>query len=67
MSPAFDGSIHEIFSALSYGATLVLANSTDPFSHLALVDSAILTPSTAKLLDPEDYPNLRNVRCLSFT
>jgi gliotoxin/aspirochlorine biosynthesis peptide synthetase len=67
MSPAFDGSIHEIFSALSYGATLVLANSTDPFSHLALVDSAILTPSTAKLLDPEDYPKLRNVRCLSFT
>lgn len=55
----FDGSIHEIFSALSYGATLVLANSPDPFSHLSLVDSAILTPSSAELLEPENFPNLR--------
>jgi gliotoxin/aspirochlorine biosynthesis peptide synthetase len=61
MSPAFDGSIHEIFSALSYGATLVLSDSPDPFSHLRLVDSAILTPSIAKMLVPDDFPKLSTV------
>jgi gliotoxin/aspirochlorine biosynthesis peptide synthetase len=61
MSPAFDGSIHEIFSALSYGATLVLSDSMDPFSHLRLVDSAVLTPSIAKMLVPDDYPKLSTV------
>lgn len=61
MSPAFDGSIHEIFSALSYGATLVLSDSMDPFSHLRLVDTAILTPSIAKMLVPDDFPKLSTV------
>ncbi|ESZ95931.1 BcNRPS1, nonribosomal peptide synthetase [Sclerotinia borealis F-4128] len=61
MSPAFDGSIHEIFSALSYGATIVLADGIHPFSHLEKATAAILTPSIANILDPEDYPMLRNV------
>lgn len=61
MAPAFDGSIHEIFSALSYGATLVLPESTDPMAHLRLVDSAILTPSLAQKLTPSDFPKLRTV------
>ncbi|KAK2741485.1 NRPS [Myotisia sp. PD_48] len=61
MSPAFDGSIHEIFSALSYGATLVLGHPSDPLGHLHLVDSAILTPSIARTLKPEDYPRLSNL------
>ena len=61
MSPAFDGSIHEIFSALSYGAALVLQVDGDPFGHLGLVDSAILTPSMARVLNPQDYQRLRNV------
>ena len=61
MSPAFDGSIHEIFSALCYGATLVLPTSKDPFEHLKRATSAILTPSIAKILEPEDYPQLENV------
>ncbi|KAF4626875.1 hypothetical protein G7Y89_g11282 [Cudoniella acicularis] len=61
MSPAFDGSIHEIFSALSYGATLVLQASPNSFDHLKSVDSAILTPSIAKVLDPLDYPQLRHL------
>lgn len=61
MAPAFDGSIHEIFSALSYGATLVLSNSMDPVSHLRSVDSAILTPSLAQKLAPEDFPQLKTV------
>jgi gliotoxin/aspirochlorine biosynthesis peptide synthetase len=61
MSPAFDGSIHEIFSALSYGATLVLQSSDDPFEHVQLVDSAILTPSIARVLKPEDFPKLSTV------
>lgn len=61
MSPAFDGSIHEIFSALSYGATLVLNDPANPFDVLHYVDSAILTPSVANVLDPSDYPDLKAV------
>lgn len=54
MSPCFDGSIHEIFSCLSYGATLVLPNEEkDPFEHLGHVDAAILTPTVASALQPE--------------
>lgn len=59
MSPGFDGSIHEIFSALSYGATLVLKDPSKPFAHLRAADAAILTPSVAKSLSPEDLPNLK--------
>ena len=61
MSPAFDGSIHEIFSALSYGATLVLPLQDDPFGHLISANSALLTPSIARAIDPEDYTRLSNV------
>ncbi|KAJ5190091.1 hypothetical protein N7491_007866 [Penicillium cf. griseofulvum] len=61
MSPAFDGSIHEIFSSLSYGATLILPHSSDPFAHLNDVDSCILTPSVAKVLDPDRFSNLQAV------
>ena len=61
MSVSFDGSIHEIFSALSYGATLVLPSPKDPFAHLHEVDTCILTPSLAATLDAADYPNLRAV------
>lgn len=64
MSSAFDGSIHEIFSALSYGAALVLQVDGDPFGHLALVDSAILTPSMARVLDPQDYKRPSTVSVL---
>jgi amino acid adenylation domain-containing protein len=59
MSPSFDGSIHEIFSALSYGAQLVLKDNTDPLAHIKAADAALLTPSVAKALDPLDYPNLK--------
>ncbi|KAI1359997.1 hypothetical protein F5Y08DRAFT_349145 [Xylaria arbuscula] len=64
MSPVFDGSIHEIFSALTHGATLRLPSveSQDhPFSHIEDCDSAILTPTIANALDPQQYPRLRNV------
>ncbi|KAK2829908.1 NRPS [Arthroderma sp. PD_2] len=61
MSVAFDGSIHEIFSALSYGATLVLQSGGDPFAHLSEVDAAILTPSMARVLNPKDYEKLSSV------
>ena len=62
MSVAFDGSIHEIFSALSYGATLVLQSGADPFAHLKNVDSAILSPSIAHALNPNHFPKLQTVR-----
>jgi len=67
MSPAFDGSIHEIFSALSYGATLVLRNSVNRFENLRKADSAVLTPSVANVLDPVDYPKLTAVRSILCT
>lgn len=67
MSPAFDGSIHEIFSALSYGATLVLEDSENPFGNLRLVDAAILTPSIAKALEPSNYPGLSTVYLVGET
>ncbi|KAH8723139.1 nonribosomal peptide synthase GliP-like protein [Phaeosphaeriaceae sp. PMI808] len=59
MSVAFDGSIHEIFSALTHGATLVLPSGSDPFGHLHSVDAAILTPSLARLLDPNEFKHLK--------
>jgi amino acid adenylation domain-containing protein len=61
MSPNFDGSIHEIFSALSYGAELVLKDPCDPLAHLKAADAAILTPSVAKVLNPAGYPNLKTL------
>ncbi|KAK4184506.1 hypothetical protein QBC35DRAFT_517514 [Podospora australis] len=61
MSVAFDGSIHELFSALSYGATLVLRGGEKGFGHLKSADSAILTPSVASVLDPHDFPQLKTV------
>ncbi|KAF2276642.1 acetyl-CoA synthetase-like protein [Westerdykella ornata] len=61
MSPNFDGSIHEIFSALSYGAELVLKDAFDPFGHIRSADSVILTPSVAKAMNPDDYPRLETV------
>lgn len=72
MSPVFDGSIHEIFSALTHGAALRLPipNQESPFAHLHQSDSAILTPSVAKVLEPDQYPSLQNVlsdRCISPT
>ncbi|EKG22616.1 AMP-dependent synthetase/ligase, partial [Macrophomina phaseolina MS6] len=59
MSPAFDGSIHEIFSALCYGATLVLRSSADPFGVLRRADSAIMTPSVARAIPPDEFQNLK--------
>lgn len=61
MSVAFDGSIHEIFSTICYGATLVLQSGGDPFAHLSDVDSAILTPSMARVLNPAHYDRLSSV------
>lgn len=62
MSVSFDGSIHEIFSTLSYGASLILPEtSSDPFAPLTEADAAIFTPSVAQALDPTDYPNLQAV------
>lgn len=62
MSPGFDGSIHEIFSTLSYGATLVLRRNVDPFEVLSRVHVAIMTPSVARTISPQEFPNLQRVR-----
>lgn len=63
MSVAFDGSIHEIFSALCHGATLVLLKGDNIFEVLNHAHSAILTPSAAEVLDPDDFPTLKRVSC----
>ncbi|KAI1120239.1 tyrocidine synthetase 1 [Nemania abortiva] len=61
MSPAFDGSIHEIFSAICHGATLILPAGDNVLQALETATSAILTPSVADVLDPSDFPGLKNV------
>ncbi|KAK8157442.1 hypothetical protein IWX90DRAFT_442565 [Phyllosticta citrichinensis] len=61
MSPAFDGSVHEIFSSLCHGGTLVLRSSADPFQVLRVVDSAIMTPSVARTIAAAEFPNLKTV------
>ncbi|KAF2014423.1 acetyl-CoA synthetase-like protein [Aaosphaeria arxii CBS 175.79] len=60
MSAAFDGSIHEIFSTFSYGATLLLGGSKG-INHLMGADAAILTPSVARALDVQSLPSLKTV------
>jgi amino acid adenylation domain-containing protein len=61
MSPAFDGSTHEIFSALSYGATLVLKDASSPFAHLKAADAAMPTPSMAAALDVHEFQDFKIV------
>ncbi|KAI0542852.1 hypothetical protein GGR58DRAFT_519140 [Xylaria digitata] len=61
MSPAFDGSIHEIFSTLCYGATLLLPSGDNVFEALNTANSAVMTPSVAEILYPYDYPLLKYV------
>lgn len=62
MSVAFDGCVHEIFSSLTYGATLVLPSRPhDPFAALDTAHVAMLTPTSGRVLDPDEYPNLKYV------
>lgn len=62
LSVGFDGSMIEIFSALCYGATLVLRpENDDALAALKDVDIAVITPSAAEGLDPGDFPNLKYV------
>ncbi|CAG7962568.1 unnamed protein product [Penicillium salamii] len=62
LSPGFDGCIHEILSTLCFGGTLLLPRGKDDkFSHLSDAEVAILTPSLAAELDPQDFPNLKSI------
>ena len=63
MSPSFDGSINEIFSSLTYGATLLLGENDDPFRHLRDADAAMMTPSLAYALDT---PILNRLKLLAL-
>ncbi|KAI3118849.1 hypothetical protein CBS147330_8865 [Penicillium roqueforti] len=60
-SPGFDVNQAEIFGTLCYGATLVLADPVDPFSHLSRVDATMITPSFLSVLEPSDYPNIDTI------
>jgi amino acid adenylation domain-containing protein len=60
-SPGFDVNVAEIFGSLCYGATLVLADPTDPFAHLSRVDATMITPSFLSVCDPNDFPNLDTI------
>ncbi|CAG8909346.1 unnamed protein product [Penicillium egyptiacum] len=62
LAPGFGGCLHEVFSALCYGGTLVLRKyDDDMFSHLDDVDVAIITPSVAAEADATQFPKLRYV------
>lgn len=68
LAPGFDCGIHEIYSALCYGGTLVLRkDDMDPYAHLDSVDTALILPSVLAELDPADYPNIKLVSCPIFT
>lgn len=57
--------MHEVFSSLCYGSTLVLRkDDDDPYSHLSDVDVIAMNATVAGSLDPSEYPNLRYVRAL---
>ncbi len=66
-NPGFDVSVHEIFGALTAGATLVCAPRevvTDPEGLAALlvaeqVTVAAIAPAMLALLEPSDFPDLR--------
>ena len=60
-SVGFDGCTAEIFGSLTYGATLVLKDPTDPFFHLESVDSVMATPSLLATLPASDLQNLETV------
>ncbi|KAL7782605.1 non ribosomal peptide synthase [Trichoderma afarasin] len=60
-SPGFDVNQAEIFGTLCYGATLVLYDPEDPFSHLSRVHATMITPSFLSVLDPASFSNLDTI------
>ncbi|KAL6787264.1 non ribosomal peptide synthase [Trichoderma sp. SZMC 28012] len=60
-SPGFDVNQAEIFGTLCYGATLVLYDPEDPFSHLSRVHATMITPSFLSVLDPDSFSNLDTI------
>ncbi len=55
MSLAFNRSIHKIFSALYYKATLLLPAGENVFEALKSANFAIMTLSVTEVLDLSDY------------
>ncbi|KID94794.1 non ribosomal peptide synthase, partial [Metarhizium majus ARSEF 297] len=60
-SAGFDVNIAEIFGTLCYGATLVLKDPADPFSHLSRVHATMITPSFLSVLSSKDLQNLDTI------
>ncbi|KKK25540.1 hypothetical protein AOCH_001363, partial [Aspergillus ochraceoroseus] len=60
-SPGFDVNMAEIFGTLCHGATLVLADPTDPFAHLSRVHATMITPSFLSVCDPNEFPDLDTI------
>lgn len=69
VAPFFDGAAGEIFAALGYGATLVVASreimeQPDAYSDLikkSRVNHMFCTPTMLGLVKPGDYPDLRAI------
>jgi gliotoxin/aspirochlorine biosynthesis peptide synthetase len=61
LSVGFDVCIAEVFGTLCYGATLVLKDPGDPFSHLAKVDATMATPSLLSSLQSGQFANLDTI------
>jgi amino acid adenylation domain-containing protein len=63
----FDASVQDIFNTLSSGGTLCMADSDEMLSNLAGVINkmdvrqAILTPTVARMISPEDVPGFETL------
>ncbi|KAI9324350.1 hypothetical protein DFJ73DRAFT_768382 [Zopfochytrium polystomum] len=57
----FDGAQSEIFIALGTGTTLVLRSTGEPMKTIASVDVLHITPTGLGQLNPEAFPNLKQI------
>ncbi|KAK4172364.1 putative non-ribosomal peptide synthetase SirP, partial [Triangularia setosa] len=57
----FDVVLVELFGSLCYGATLVLKDPSNPFTHLQRVNATMATPSLLSACLPDEYPNLDTI------
>ncbi|ODA81663.1 hypothetical protein RJ55_00165 [Drechmeria coniospora] len=68
-SPAFDASVMEIFMTLMAGGCICIPSESDRLDNIAKcmvelnVNWAFLTPTVAKLIRPEDVPQLEVLCC----